>query len=166
MGQSQLAQPYWVLASNFSIGPSYGVLKQLPSFKIELFENYDEKFEFELRYSQGLHMLNKVPERNWKSWKHFNVGHGLWSTQYEVQLSPRLKHLKMKRLTKKKHQKSGIIVWKCHCFYTTQILGEISFGHSRSAKFAIWKHFEALHYDFYEFLHFLKAEFYQINKIQ
>ena len=33
-------------------------------------------------------------------------------------------------------------------------------------KIAILTHAEALIYDFYQFLHFLKAEIYQINKIQ
>ena len=47
-----------------------------------------------------------------------------------------------------------------------KILREINFGDSRSAKSAILTHLEAVNFDFYEFLHFLKAEFYQINKIQ
>ena len=39
---------------------------------------------------------------------------------------------------------------------------------SRGAKSAILTHlyFEALNFDFNEFLHFLKAEIYQISKIQ
>ena len=45
-------------------------------------------------------------------------------------------------------------VLKFHNFSITQILREINFGDSRSAKSAI-----------YEFLHFLEAEIYQINKI-
>ena len=52
----------------------------------------------------------------------------------------------------------------CH---STQILREISFDEeSRRAKSAILTHLEALNCDLYEFLHFLKAEAYQINKIQ
>ena len=47
-----------------------------------------------------------------------------------------------------------------------QILREISFGDSVSAKSAIATHSAAQNNDFWEFLHFLKAEFYQINKIQ
>ena len=39
-----------------------------------------------------------------------------------------------------------------------RILREINFEDSRSAKFAILPHLEALNFDFYEFLHFLKAE--------
>ena len=57
-------------------------------------------------------------------------------------------------------------LWKFHNFSMTQILREINFGDSISAKSVIWAHFEALNFDFYEFLHFLKAEIYQINKIQ
>ena len=52
-------------------------------------------------------------------------------------------------------------VWKFHDFSITQILREINFGDSRSAKSAILTHLEALNFDFYEFLHFLKAEFNQ-----
>ena len=47
-----------------------------------------------------------------------------------------------------------------------QNLREINFEDSRSAKSSILTHLEALKFDFNEFLHFLKAEFYQINKIQ
>ena len=57
-------------------------------------------------------------------------------------------------------------LWKFHDFSITQILREINFGDSRSAKSAILTHLEALNFDFNEFLHFLKAEFYQINQIQ
>ena len=57
-------------------------------------------------------------------------------------------------------------MWKFHDFSITQILREINFEDSRSAKSAILTHLEALNFDFYEFLHFLKAEIYQINKIQ
>ena len=57
-------------------------------------------------------------------------------------------------------------VWKFHQFSITWILREINFGDSRSAKSAISKHSEALNLDFHEFLHFLKAEIYQFNKIQ
>ena len=42
-------------------------------------------------------------------------------------------------------------------FPITQILREIKFGDSRSAKSAILTHLEALNWDFYDFLHFLKA---------
>ena len=44
-----------------------------------------------------------------------------------------------------------------------QILREINFGNSRSAKFAICAILEAPNFDFYEFLHFLKAEIYQLS---
>ena len=50
--------------------------------------------------------------------------------------------------------------------FLSQRLREINFGGSRSAKSAISKHLEALNLDFCEFLHFLKAEMYQIKKIQ
>ena len=49
-------------------------------------------------------------------------------------------------------------VWRFHEFSITQILGEINFWDSRSAKSAILTHFEALNFDFYEFLHLMKAE--------
>ena len=57
-------------------------------------------------------------------------------------------------------------VWKFHDFSITQILREINFGDSRSAKSAISTHLEGLNFDFHEFLNFLKAENYQIDKIQ
>ena len=57
-------------------------------------------------------------------------------------------------------------VWKFHQFSITWILREVNFRDSRSAKSAILKHLGSLNIDFYEFLHFLKAEIHQINKIQ
>ena len=78
--------------------------------------------------------------------------------------------------------KVGNTVWKFHNFSITEILREIRFWYSRSAKSAIFtylealklilinfwgsrsaksaisKHLEALNFDFCEFLHFLKAE--------
>ena len=56
-------------------------------------------------------------------------------------------------------------VWKFHDFSITQILREINFGDFTSAKSATLAHLGALNFDFYEFLHFLTAEIYQINKI-
>ena len=58
-----------------------------------------------------------------------------------------------------------LTVWKFLDFSITQILREINFEDSRSAKFAILIHLEALNLDFYECMNFLKAEIYQINKI-
>ena len=55
------------------------------------------------------------------------------------------------------------MVHKFHNFSTTQILCEICFRDFRSAKSAIFTQFEALNFDFYEFLHFLKNP--QFNKI-
>ena len=55
---------------------------------------------------------------------------------------------------------------KFYDFAITQILHEINFVDSRSAKSAIFTHLEALNLDFYEFLNFLKAEIFQISKIQ
>jgi len=55
--------------------------------------------------------------------------------------------------------------WKFYDFFITQILREINFGNSRSAKSAILPHFQVLNFDFYAFLHFLKADIYQMNKI-
>ena len=57
-------------------------------------------------------------------------------------------------------------MWKFHDFSITQILREIKFGDSRSAKSGIFTHLEALNFDFRNFLHFLKAVIYQIDKIQ
>ena len=59
----------------------------------------------------------------------------------------------------------SLTVWKFGDFSITQILREISFGDSRSAKSAISTHLEALNVDFYEFQHFLKAHIHQINLI-
>ena len=57
-------------------------------------------------------------------------------------------------------------VWKFHDFFITQILREIKFWNSTSAKSAILTHLEALNFDFYDFLLFLEVEMYQMNKIQ
>ena len=57
-------------------------------------------------------------------------------------------------------------VWKFHDFSITQILREIHFWDSRSAKSANLAHLEALNLDFHEFLHVLRAEIDQINKFQ
>jgi len=57
-------------------------------------------------------------------------------------------------------------VWKFQDFSITQILREINFGESGSAKSAILTHLDALNLDYYEFLHFWKAEIDQINNIQ
>ena len=45
------------------------------------------------------------------------------------------------------------------------ILLSLNFGVSRSAKSAILTYLEALNFDFYQFLHFMKTEIYQSNKI-
>ena len=55
-------------------------------------------------------------------------------------------------------------MWKFHNFAITQILREINFGECTSAKSAILTHLEVLNLDFYEFLHFLKAEIYHTRK--
>ena len=57
-------------------------------------------------------------------------------------------------------------VWNFQYFCITQILCEISFENCRSAKSASSTYLEALNYNFHEFLHFLKAKIYQINKVQ
>ena len=48
---------------------------------------------------------------------------------------------------------------------THQIFGEINFEVYLSAKLAILTHLEALNFDFIHFVHFLKAEIDQKNKI-
>ena len=50
------------------------------------------------------------------------------------------------------------VMSKVHEFSITQILRETNFGDFRSAKSAIVAYLEALNFDFYEFLNFLKAE--------
>ena len=60
---------------------------------------------------------------------------------------------------------SKITVWKNQNVSITQNLREINFVDSRSAKSAILTHLEALNCDFYEFLHFWKAEIYHNNQI-
>ena len=57
-------------------------------------------------------------------------------------------------------------VCKFNDFPITQILRETNFGDFRSAKSATLTHSESLNFDFYEVLHFLKSEIYQINIIQ
>ena len=50
-------------------------------------------------------------------------------------------------------------------FFFHSDLREINFGDSWCANCAILAHLEALNFIFYEFLHFLHAEKYQINRI-
>ena len=57
-------------------------------------------------------------------------------------------------------------MWKFHDLSITHILREIKFGDSESAKSAISTLSEALNFDIYEFLHFLKSKIHQINKSQ
>ena len=56
-------------------------------------------------------------------------------------------------------------MWKFQDFSVNHILREIKFRDSRSTKSAISTHSEALKFDYYEFLHFLKAEIYLNNQI-
>ena len=56
-----------------------------------------------------------------------------------------------------------ITVWKFQDFSGKQILREIKISEFRVLKFAILTNWEALNFDFYEFLHCLKAEISQIN---
>ena len=55
-------------------------------------------------------------------------------------------------------------MWKFHDFSITQILREINFTDSTSAKSAKLTHLEVLNFA-YVILHFLKAEMYKIVKI-
>ena len=55
-------------------------------------------------------------------------------------------------------------MWKFYDFCITQILRKINFEKSLSAKLAVLAHLEALNLDFYNFLHFLKAEIHQNKK--
>ena len=63
-----------------------------------------------------------------------------WSSKHSFNVSISMNHY-------------GYTVWKFHNFSISQILREINFGDSRSAKSAIWKHLEALKFDFDAFLH-------------
>ena len=56
-------------------------------------------------------------------------------------------------------------MWKFQYFSATQILREIKFEDSISAKSAILAHFEALNFDFYYFLQFWKAEIKQYQSL-
>ena len=56
-------------------------------------------------------------------------------------------------------------MWKFQDFTVTQILREIKFGDFRVWKSAILTNSEAVNFEFHEFLHFMKAEIYQMNKI-
>ena len=57
-------------------------------------------------------------------------------------------------------------VWKFKDFSVIQILLEINFDDSRSSKSAFLTNLEALDFDYNEYLHFLKAEICQMNKIE
>ena len=59
-----------------------------------------------------------------------------------------------------------ITVLKFQDFSFKQILREIKISEFRVLEFAILTNWEALNFDFYEFLHCLKAEISQINQIQ
>ena len=54
---------------------------------------------------------------------------------------------------------------KFKIFLSLRFYVKSNFGVCRSAKYAILTHLEALNLDFYEFLHFLKAEIDQMKKI-
>ena len=56
-------------------------------------------------------------------------------------------------------------MWKFHDFTVTQMLSEINDWESIIAKSAVLTHLEAKHFSSYEFLHFLKIENYQNNKM-
>ena len=62
----------------------------------------------------------------------------------------------------------GCIVkeWKLQNFSVSQILCEIKVRESRDSDCAFSTHVEALNLAFYEFLHCLQAEIYQINQSQ
>ena len=57
-------------------------------------------------------------------------------------------------------------VWKFQDFSIIHILREINFEDSRSAKSTILTNLEALNFAIQDFLHYFKAEIYQMNKIQ
>ena len=57
-------------------------------------------------------------------------------------------------------------VWKFHDFSITQILREINFGESRSAKSATLTQLKALNFDFYAFLPLLRLKLTKITKFR
>jgi len=57
-------------------------------------------------------------------------------------------------------------VWKFQNFSDIRILRDNQFEGSKCEKSVILAILEPLKFDFYEFLHFLYAEIYQINKLQ
>ena len=57
-------------------------------------------------------------------------------------------------------------MWKFQDFSITHILCENKVRESRVSKSAILINCEALNFEFYEFLHFLRAQIDQINKFQ
>ena len=66
----------------------------------------------------------------------------------------------------KKIREIDSTVWKFHDFSITQIFREIDFWDSTSARSAIWTDLKALNFDFYAFLHPLKAEIRQKLKFR
>ena len=69
-----------------------------------------------------------------------------------------LPHLPLQYLVLQDDVSGCTTVWKFQDFAITQILREINFLDSKSAKLVILAHLEALNFYLYEFLHFLKAE--------
>ena len=57
-------------------------------------------------------------------------------------------------------------MWRFGDFTVTQILREMNFEDSRSAKAAILIRLDALNFDLYEFLHFLKAAITKLIKFR
>ena len=57
-------------------------------------------------------------------------------------------------------------MWKFLDFRITQILREIKFGNSRSAKSATFTHSKALNSDFYEFFYFQRLKFTKLTKFR
>ena len=85
----------------------------------------------------------------------------LFETQIKMTLNQTITSTTCIVTTKREH----FTVWKLQNFSVTHILREINFGDFKSAKYAILSQLKALNFDFYDFLHFWKAENYQINKI-
>ena len=61
---------------------------------------------------------------------------------------------------------SKYTVWKFHGLSITQILREINFGESRSAKSATLTQLKALNFDFYAFLPLLRLKLTKITKFR
>ena len=115
-----------------------------------------------------LQSLNQISRKIWVIEKSWNFHTVVWKL-LNFPLSAfwqkfRESNVLLRQLIGSLIGKHSTTVWKFHDFSITQILREINFGASRSTESTILIHLETQNFDFYEFLHFLKAGNYQLNK--